>query len=294
MTDEPQYRSGVQYPIISLNGDFVLPNDLPLSPLDRGFTFGDGIFETMKVVNGTIWYMNRHLDRLSYGASKLGIDVPAKLCEWISHVTQVEPRYSYGLRVIVTRGIAQRQGLAGSDVVQPTVAITTIALPEGQKSLDERVVHAAITDTRRYERGLTVGIKTTNYLESILALRRVIADGYQEAIFLDTQGFVSEASASNIFLWSDGRLITPSNTCGILPGITRAVVLELAERAGIPVAEQKIPASTLYLADEVFLTSSLREIVPVTRLAGHLIGNGTPGPITRQLSAHYDAVTERV
>ena len=141
----------------------------------------------------------------------------------------------------MTRGATQAHGLAGHNALQPTIAITTFALPERQQASYKSGLRASIASFRRYENGSTIGIKTTNYLESVLALREASAAGYDEAIFLDTRGFISEASTSNVFLWSNGRLVTPATTCGILPGITRAVILELAAQAGIPTAEREIP-----------------------------------------------------
>jgi branched-chain amino acid aminotransferase len=289
------HGSAVQHPIISLNGRFISSNNSPLSPLDRGFTFGDGVFETMKVVDSVVWYLDRHLARLSHGAARLGIVVPAEIRQWIDQVLQeTRSLTSYGLRITLTRGPTQTHGLAGHNGQEPTLAITTFDLPKRQHASYEYGLHVLIASFRRYEHGPTIGIKTTNYLESILALREAVAAGYDEAIFLDTRGFVSEASASNIFLWSDSRLVTPARTCGILPGITRAIVLELATRAGIPTAEQEVPEDNLYQAEELFLTSSLREIVPVIQVNGCLIGTGAPGSITQQLTTHYNAVIERV
>jgi branched-subunit amino acid aminotransferase/4-amino-4-deoxychorismate lyase len=286
----PQHESNSPHPIISLNGCIV-------SPLDRGFTLGDGLFETIKVTNGIVWYLDRHLDRLSYGAAKLGIVVPIHLRRWINEVVQhtgIISRSCYAVRVILTRGIADIPQLAGYGLLNPTVTITTLELPQIQQELYKRGLRAHVSSMRRYEMGATVGIKTINYLESVLALREAITAGYDEAIFLDTRGFVSEASASNIFLCYDGQLMTPSHTCGILPGITRAVVLELAAQAGIPAVEREIPTDYLYRAEELFLTSSLRDIIPVTRVNDCHVGIGVPGLITQRLTSYYNAVIERI
>ncbi|HXC25054.1 MAG TPA: aminotransferase class IV [Gemmatimonadaceae bacterium] len=277
-------------PLISCNG-YVTKASTPLiSPFDRGFTLGDGLFETMKVTNGTVWYLDRHLARLEGWAARVGIRVPASLRAWIDDVTRqgVQAGHTeHVLRVTLTRGVALTHGLAGAADQAPTVVIAAFEMPRFSPTVYERGLSVHIPATRRNERAATAGLKTTSYLESVLILRDAIAAGYDDAILLDTCALVAEASASNVFVWREGMLMTPPETCGILPGITRAVVLEMAVQGGIPVCEREISLTELYAAEEIFLTSSLRGIVPVSRVDQRPIGAGVPGERTLQMMACY-------
>ena len=285
------------YTLISLDGQFISSEAPAISPLDRGFTLGDGVFETLKVTDGSAWYLDRHLHRLAHGADRLRITLPLELREWIAAVVQhacTENKRTHALRVIVTRGIAQTPGLMGDTTGRPTVAILATDMPDIAPVIYEHGVSAQVASSRRSIHSATAGLKTTNYLESILMLHEAHEAGYDDAIALDTRGFVAEASASNVFLWIDDVLVTPPCTCGILPGITRAVILELAAQDGIPSAEREVTLDDLAQAKEAFLTSSLRGIVPLVQVGQITIGTGVPGSHTRLLMARYGAMSSRV
>jgi branched-chain amino acid aminotransferase len=284
-------------PIVSLNGHLVQADTPLISPFDRGFTVGDGLFETMKVTDGTVWYLSHHLDRLAYGAARLKIVVPPELPQWIDDVVRqagLAGLTEHGLRITLTRGVALTHGLAENAGQEPTVVITAFEKPHVPATVYERGIRVQTATARRNERAATVGIKTTSYMESILALRDATAAGYDDAIFLDTRGFVAEATTSNVFLFRNKVLTTPPYTCGVLPGITRAAVLDLAIQAGIPTAECEVTHRELLLSEEVFLTSSLRGIVPVSWVDQIPIGLSVPGRRTRQMMERYEGVTERV
>jgi branched-chain amino acid aminotransferase len=153
-----------------------------------------------------------------------------------------------------------------------------------------RPIVAAMAAARRNEYALTAGIKTIAYTESVLALAQAKAAGADEAIFLDTAGHVSEATASNLFALIDGMLVTPPLSCGVLPGITRAAVLELARPLGIDAAERELAEPELVAASEIFLTSSIREIAPLVRITTNAIGGGRCGPITQRFIDAYAAL----
>jgi branched-chain amino acid aminotransferase len=285
------------FPIVSINGQITDPSSPQISPFDRGFTLGDGVFETIKVANGTPWYLERHLQRLQHGAEMMGIPYPPDIPHWVegvvSHIRSQGAQF-FALRVTLTRGAMHTAGLSVNCVPSPTVTIVAYALPEPPQNIYEQGISVRIASARRNERALATRIKTTSYAESILALREAQAEGYDDAIFLNTYNFVAEASASNIFLCLNGVVVTPAITQGILPGITRAVVLQLAKDVGFSVAEREVSDEELLNSDEVFLTSSLRGIVPVVRVGEDAIGHGTPGTITRQLIKAYESATARV
>jgi branched-subunit amino acid aminotransferase/4-amino-4-deoxychorismate lyase len=286
------------HPVTSINGQLDVPLHTGLSPFDRGFMLGDGVFETMKVANGAPWYLKRHLRRLEDGARRLRIIYPARLVTWIDDVIQRASSLNsdtdeMALRVTLTRGVALTPGLTSITSEQPTTVVTAYDLPSIPKTVYEQGISAQIASAPRNERALTSKIKTTNYAEAIIALQEARAAGYDEAIFLDTNNFVSEATSSNVFVCLNGTLVTPSSIHGILPGITRAVVLELAARLKVPVAERELGREELINADEAFLTSSLREIAPLVRVGNIKLGVGVPGPLTRRFMTAYKTATDR-
>ncbi|MEP7066508.1 MAG: aminotransferase class IV [Gemmatimonadota bacterium] len=268
-------------------------DDTPLlSPLDRGFTLADGLFETMRARGGTVFRLDAHLDRLHAGARLLAIPLAPGLRDHVAAATRAAFTYGYdhaSVRLTVTRGPAP-PGLAPPPHSAPTVALVISPLSPPS---EPRSIVAAMAQSRRNEHALTSGLKTLSYTEAVLALAQAKAAGADEAIFLDTAGHVSEATASNFFALIDGVLVTPPRSCGVLPGITRAAVLEIAPVLEIPVAEREIAEQELARATELFLTSSIREIAPLVRIATTAIGSGRPGPVTQKLIASYGALVRQ-
>ena len=257
-----------------------------LSPLDRGFTLADGLFETMRARNGVAFRLDAHLDRLCVGARLLDIPLPPGLRDHVAAAvrTAFEGGYEHAsVRLTVTRGPAP-PGLAPPPHPAPTFALAIA--PLGPPSPPRPTV-AMMASARRNEYALTSGVKTLAYTESVIALAHAKAAGADDAIFLDTAGHVSEATASNLFALIDDELVTPPLSCGALPGITRAAVLELAPTLGIAVAEREIAEPELATAAEIFLTSSIREIAPLVRIATTAIGVGRVGPSTQKLIDAY-------
>jgi len=264
------------------------PADQPsLSALDRGFTLGDGLFETMRAQEGVVFRLNAHLDRLCAGARLLGIPLPPGLREQVADAAHGDDEYrNASIRLTVSRGVAP-PGLAPPDRAQPTVAI--VAHPVVRPRVPEPIV-AIMAAGRRNEYALTAGVKTLAYTESIVALAQARAAGADDAIFLDTAGHVSEAAASNLFAVIDDVLVTPPLSCGVLPGITRAAVLELARALGIAVVQREMAEPELAAASEIFLTSSIREIAPVVRIATAAVGTGQHGQVTVRIVEAYRAL----
>jgi branched-chain amino acid aminotransferase len=275
--------------IFWLNGVQRSIDEPLLSPLDRGFTLADGLFETMRARGGTVFRLDAHLDRLCAGARLLGIPIPPGMRDHVAAASRTAFTGGYqhaSIRLTVTRGPAP-PGLAPPPHPAPTVALAIAPLTPSSES---RAIVATMASARRNEHALTSGLKTIAYTESVIALAHAKAAGADDAIFLDTAGHVSEATASNVFALIDGTLVTPPLSCGVLPGITRAAVLEIAPALGIAVAEREIAEPELAMSSELFLTSSIREIAPLVRIATTAIGTGRPGAVTRKIIESYAAL----
>ncbi|MBA2682920.1 MAG: aminotransferase class IV [Gemmatimonadaceae bacterium] len=272
-----------------LNGVERSVDDPQLSPLDRGFTLADGLFETMRATNGVIFRLDAHLDRLCIGARILGIPIPPTLRDHVAASARAAFAAGYvhaSVRLTVTRGPAP-PGLAPPPHSAPTIALAISPLSPPQSP---RPIVAAMASARRNEYALTSGIKTLSYTESVLALAQAKLAGADDAIFLDTSGHIADATASNLFAFIGDTLVTPALSCGVLPGITRAVVLDLAQTLGVNTSEREIPEAEIALATEIFLTSSIREIAPVVRISTTAIGSGRCGPLTQKLIDAYAAL----
>lgn len=289
-------------PLVSLNGQVLDQTSAVISAFDRGFLLGDGIFETLRATGTAPWYLSRHLDRLRRATKRVGLAYPAALETWIDAILRQAAEQTpsdVALRMTITRGGTAPQPLAGipantAESPTSTVVITVSDLPLVPAAAYEQGLSAHIASGIRNERGLLTGIKSTSYMESIVALRDARQAGFDDAIFLDTQGFIAEATASNVFAIIDDVVVTPAITHGILPGITRAIVLELAQQLKIPAVERELNYQELINASEAFLTSSLRGIVPLVRVNDATIGRGTPDIMTHRIMAAYATQTSRI
>jgi branched-chain amino acid aminotransferase len=281
--------------MVWVNGERMASDAMHLSALDRGFTLADGVFETMLVRRGVIFRLERHLQRLRDGARVLRIGLPytieSELEEAARTAAGASGKAAAAVRLTVSRGPGAH-GLAPRDVATGTVVITADALPAFPAALYEHGLSALTASARRDERALTSGVKTLAYTEAIASLGRARDEGADEVIFLDTEDHVSEASASNIFIVSGAALVTPPLSCGVLPGITREAIIELAATLGVQMMERPVSPSELSGADEAFLTSSLRGIAPLVRVDGRAIASGSVGQVTRELSAAYSELVE--
>jgi branched-chain amino acid aminotransferase group I len=273
--------------IIYLNGALVPREEARVSPLDRGFLYGYGLFETMRAYRGRVFRLDRHLARLMRSAQRLGLASeldPTGLEQAIYKTLKANKLAEARIRLTVSAGEGER------GLVPPTSGKLTIMVVVERLSpqVDEDGVSAAIVSPRRNSQSPLSRIKSLNYLDSLIAHSEALARGADEAIMLNERGVVCECSTSNIFLVVAGKLITPSEESGILPGITREAILDLAQALGIEAAvEDEIPPSDLLRADEAFLTNSVREIVPIVMVDGKAIGPGKPGAVTRRLMAAY-------
>lgn len=282
-------------PVLRVNGAPADPTALLLSPFDRGFTLADGLFETLRCYGGVPFRLERHLERLHAGAAALGLALPASLERTVAQAVD-EARTSglrdAVLRVTVSRG-AGAPGVAPPIDAEPTTVVAVHPLPRFAAALYTAGLTAHVATGRRNERAQTAGLKTLAYTDAVAALAEARRAGCDEAIFLDTADHVSEATASNVFLMRDGTLVTPPLSCGVLAGVTRAAVLELVAGTVLPHEESTATLGDLHQASEAFVTSSVREIVPLVQVAGRPIGDGTPGPVTRRLMAEYGELVFR-
>jgi branched-chain amino acid aminotransferase len=271
------------------------PDTPQLSAFDRGFTLADGLFETMLARDGVIFRLASHLARLERGARTLGITLADSLESIIAGPLReacAEGLAEASVRLTVSRGPGAA-GVAAPATPKPTVVLAIQPLPDFSAAVYERGLSAVTAAGRRNERSLTAGLKTLAYADAIIALAQAQAVSADEAIFLDTEGHVSEATASNVFALVHEVLVTPPRSCGALPGITRAAVLELAPTLGLRAEERVLAEGELRAATEAFLTSSLRGIAPLVTLDGRPIGTSAPGVVTRCVVDAYAALVRR-
>ncbi len=276
------------------NDDLVPVEQARVSVLDRGFLYGDAIFDTMAAYDGAIFRLATHLDRLETSADLLGLTVPVGRTE-LEHrlyaCLEKNGRRDAILRLTLTRGRGAR-GLATDGCTDPTLVILCYPPKLYPPRMIETGARLIVSSIQRIPaEALPAIAKTANYLNNILAYREAAEKGADEALMLTTTGDVAEGSVSNIFLVSDGALRTPSPDCGVMPGITRTAVIDVARGAGIPVREERIAASELYRADEIFYTNTTATVMPVGRIDAR--GLPAPGPITRRLRAGLLDAIER-
>jgi len=280
--------------IIYLNGRLIPRSKAKLSPFDHGFLYGYGLFETMRAYQGHIFRLDRHLARLRRSAQSLG------LTHSILHVVEgkqsletacmatleVNKLKDARLRLTVSAGEGDMTPDPGT-CSNPTVLVTTRNLVPLPPEKYESGFKAGLSSLRRNSQSPLSRLKSTCYIENILARMAARVAGCDEAILLNEQGYLAEGSTTNIFLMNNGELITPSLKSGVLPGITREAVLEIARAANIKTMERQLELKELIEAEEAFVTNSILELMPLTWFEGKPIGTGKPGQLTRKLLAAY-------
>jgi branched-chain amino acid aminotransferase len=283
-------------PIVWIDGTYYDRAEAKISVFDHGLLYGDGVFEGIRVYNRRVFRLAQHIDRLYASAKGAWIEIPMpkpamqRLVEEAVAKSGLDDAY---IRLLVTRGVGDL-GLDPRKCAAPSVIciVDTIALwPEDRYQRGLTALTAATPINHR--ESLSPRIKSLNYLSHILAKIEGIAAGVDEVIMLDAQGYVAEASGMNLFAVSDGTLKTPPAYAGILKGVTRDAVIELAREATYAVEELPLNRYDLYTADEMFLTGTAAEIVAVTKLDGRVIGTGRPGPVTQELAKRFKALASR-
>lgn len=279
---------------VFISGKFYDKDDAKISVFDHGLLYGDGVFEGIRSYAGKVFRMRQHLDRLWDSAKAIWLTIPmtkeemAAAIEETLRLNGIEDGY---IRVVVTRG-AGTLGLDPNRCSHPQVIIITDHISLYPKELYDRGLELITVSTiRNHPAALSPRIKSLNYLNNILAKIEGLQAGCIEALMLNHKGEVAECTGDNIFLVRRGELLTPPKEAGILEGITRDAVIELACESRIPVREIPLTKHDVYIADECFLTGTAAEVVPVVKVDSRPIGDGTPGPITRDLMTKFHGLT---
>ncbi len=273
-----------------LDGERVAPGDAHVSVFDRGFLYGDSVFETIRTYGGKPFALREHVERLAWSAGRVFIDVPVALdvlCDEVERATREAGYAESYLRLMLTRGVGAMgldPGLSEHPLRVLIVAPLVTPAPEAYR---DGVSVITFATQRVGDATGAAGAKVGNYLVAVLAMRQARQAGAVEALIVDHDGRVVEGSTSNVFVVHEGRLYTPAETDGILPGITRARVLEVARQLGLPVVLGPLEQERVAQADELFISSSIRELLPVVRIDGRVVGDGAPGRITRALHAAF-------
>jgi branched-chain amino acid aminotransferase len=276
--------------LVNVDGKLGSEEDRLLSPLDQGFLFGASVYETVRTYGGRAFLLERHLSRLreSAGALEITLDVTdEELAARVEETLVAAGNPESSIRIVVSAGVGSIDYRAGS-ASRPTVVVIVRPLPEYPESLYREGARAVIVPMMRATRGgLDPRIKSSNLLTNVLALREAQRQKAYEAIMLNPEGMVAEGSMSNVFVVAKGVIRTPPLSAGILEGITRELLIEVAREKGRTVEERGFKPEDLLRADEVFITASARQIVPIVQVNQTRIGDGKPGPVTRALIAAY-------
>ena len=278
---------------VFLNGSFVPLEQACVSVLDRGFLLGDGVYEVIPAYGGRLFRLDQHLRRLADSLAGIRIPEPMDAGQWHAMLGELVERNAgedQSVYLQITRGTAAKRDHRFPDEVNPTVFAMSTPIAPPPDGLDEEGVAAITLDDIRWQ---YCHIKAITLLPNVLLRQQAVDAGAAEAILI-RDGLATEGAASNLFVVRDGTLITPPKGPTLLPGITRDLILELAHAHGIPAREADIPQNRLHDADEVWLTSSTREILPVTRLDERPVGDGAPGAVYKAMTSYYRAYKEAV
>ena len=277
--------------LIYLNGHMLPEGAAHLSALDRGFTLGDGVFETLRAVGVRLFRIDDHLARLQRSVATVGLVVPEggpMLSEAISSLLAANQLEDALVRITVSRGVPAERGLLPPSSPSPTLVIHATPFVGYPRERYQRGFTAAVAAIRRNESSPLSYIKSCSYLDSVLARIEAGRRGADEALLLNTAGWLACGSSSNLFLVSREALITPSLDCGVLEGVTRREVLRRATAEGLEVLEQRLAPRDMFLAEEAFVTNTALGVMPLVAIDGRRVGRGRPGPITLRLKAAYD------
>ena len=284
--------AGAASKAVVLDGVLCSPDAASVSVYDRGFLFGDAVFEVLRTYGGALFAWDEHFARLRQSAQRVLLQLPvdgATLRAEVERGVAAAGNGDFNVRIVVTRGVGPVTLDPGAASSPLRVVLVEPVVPPPRDAYADGIAAITVRTRRSVDGTAAAGAKVTNYLESLLAVREAKAQGAQEALIVDGRGEVLEGATSNVFVAKAGRLATPPEEAGILAGITRARVLEAAAGAGNAVDERRLRPEALYEADEVFVTSSIREVLPVVRVDARVIGTGAPGPIARTLHRAFRA-----
>lgn len=280
---------------IYLDGEYVPRERAVVSIFDHGLLYGDGIFEGIRAYHGRVFKLAEHLDRLYESARSIALTIPIPKEEMEEVVLETLRRNNLRdayIRLVVTRGVGDL-GLDPRKCPRATIFCIAATIQLYPKEFYEKGLSVITVSTRRnLPTACNPRVKSLNYLNNIYAKIEANLAGVPEAIMLNHEGYVAEATGDNIFLVKNGVLITPPTHLGLLEGITRNAVMDLAREKGIPVEEKVFTMHDVYIADECFLTGTAAEVIPTVQVDGRPVGNGKPGPMTWELIAAFRELTK--
>ena len=280
---------------IFIDGKFYNERDAKVSVFDHGLLYGDGVFEGIRAYHGRVFKLKEHVDRLFYSAKAILLDIPMtpeKIANAVLESCRINKIRDGYIRLVVTRGVGTL-GLNPRSCKNPSVICIADKIQVYPPELYARGMEiVTVATVRNLHSAVNPAIKSLNYLNNILAKIEANNAGVEEAVMLNSEGFVAECTADNLFIVKNGEVFTPPLSAGALYGITRLTVMELARQAGLKVSEPNLTRYDLFCADECFLTGTGAEIMPVIKIDNRVIGSGKPGIVTRQLVKDYHALTE--
>lgn len=280
--------------VVFLNGSFMPLEEAHISPLDRGFLFGDGVYEVIPVYAGKLFRGSQHLDRLQASLDGIRLANPHSKAEWIDILQDLisrQPHENHSIYLQVTRGADnKREHQFPKKAIQPTVFIMSTELSSDPVATSHAGVCTILQPDNRWQ---NCNIKAITLLANILLRQQATDQGCAETLLLRDNNVI-EGAASNVFVVKDGTISTPNKSQQMLTGITRDLVLEIAESQDIPTIEADIPVEQLLQADEVWISSSTKEVLPVIRIDDQPVGNGEPGPMWQQIITYYADYKKRL
>ncbi|MEM1442801.1 MAG: branched-chain-amino-acid transaminase [Verrucomicrobiota bacterium] len=280
---------------ILIDGTFYPEGEAKISVFDHGLLYGDGVFEGIRFYNDRVFRLDEHIDRIFDSAKAIHLQIPttpAELADMVTETIRKNDLHDGYIRLIITRGVG---GLGLSPYRCEKASIVCIAstislYPE--EKYEKGLILATCATRRPTHDSLSPAVKSLNYLSNVMAKVEALQAGAEEGVMLNTEGYVAECTGDNIFIVKDGIIYTPTVSSGSLYGITRKVVIELAQEAGFELKEVMLSRYDLYTADELFLTGTAAEVVPVAEYDQRKIGSGEPGPVTKQLIGAFRSLVE--
>jgi len=283
----------VSQQIVYLNGSYLPMSESQVSTQDRGFLFGDGVYEVIPVYQRKLFRFDAHIERLKNSLKATSISNPLSDAEWLAMLKNLISKHDWEDQYIylqVTRGVQMTRDHLPADCLTPTIYAYTNPLKAVSNDIINNGIKVVTLDDIRW---LRCDIKAITLLPNVMMKLAAKAQGADDAILITREGTISEGTASNAFMVKDGQLITPPNSNEILPGITRMVLESIATEHNIPMLEKDITLDDLNSADEIWLSSSTKEALPVTELNGQPVGSGKPGTLWLQMRGFYQQHKQR-
>ncbi|WP_047155254.1 branched-chain-amino-acid transaminase [Aneurinibacillus tyrosinisolvens] len=281
--------------LIYLNGEFVKKAEAKISVYDHGFLYGDGIFEGIRAYNGNVFKLREHIERLYESAQSILLDIgmtQEEMCKCVLDTIRQNQLKDAYIRLVVSRGTGDL-GLDPRNCSKPNIIIIAEQLALFPKELYETGIRIITVPTRRNTPdALNPKIKSLNYLNNILVKIEANNAGVSEALMLNQQGYVCEGSGDNIFIIKKNVIFTPPSYLGALEGVTRNAIIDIARKLGYVVKEDPFTRHDVFIADEIFLTGTAAEVIPVIEVDARRIGDGQPGPITNELLVEFQKYVE--